>query len=49
MGKNVEPNLIVEMIFSMRDTLKDFYTRFFRYDLTDEQADMILAHRDPQR
>lgn len=34
---------------NMRDTLKDFYTRFFRYDLTDEQADTILAHRDPPR
>ncbi len=33
--------------FDMKSEIMDFYSEFFYYDLTNEQADMILAHLDP--
>jgi iron complex transport system substrate-binding protein len=33
--------------FSMKDELMSFYSEFFNYDLSSEQADQILAHLDP--
>ena len=31
----------------MQEELKTFYSEFFRYDLTDEQASKIMAHLNP--
>ncbi|MBR6332222.1 MAG: ABC transporter substrate-binding protein [Dehalococcoidales bacterium] len=39
------PELFTDI--SMKDNLIDFYHQFYNYDLTGEQADMILAHLDP--
>ncbi len=33
--------------FDLKAELVSFYSQFFHYDLTDEQAEMILAHLDP--
>jgi iron complex transport system substrate-binding protein len=35
--------------FDLRKELKDFYAEFFDYMLTDAEADLILAHRDPPK
>lgn len=45
LAKTMYPDLFSDI--SMKDTLIDFYSQFFYYDLTSEQADMILAHLDP--
>jgi iron complex transport system substrate-binding protein len=34
--------------FDIKAELKNFYTEFFRYDLTDEQAQMILDYVTPE-
>lgn len=45
LAQSMYPDLFSDI--SMKDTLIDFYSQFFYYDLTSEQADMILAHLDP--
>lgn len=45
LAKTMYPDLFSDV--NMKDTLIDFYSQFFYYDLTSEQADMILAHLNP--
>lgn len=45
MAKTMYPEQFEDV--DMKTELKSFYTEFFHYDLTDEQADRILAHLDP--
>ena len=45
LAQTMYPDLFSDI--DMKETLIDFYSQFFYYDLTDEQADMILAHLDP--
>jgi iron complex transport system substrate-binding protein len=45
MSKIFHPDLFKSL--DMQKELKDFYSEFFSYKLTDEQATMILAHQLP--
>jgi iron complex transport system substrate-binding protein len=45
MAKIFHPDLFTDL--DMQTMLKDFYHRFYAYDLTDEQATMILDHDLP--
>lgn len=45
LAKTMYPDLFSDI--DMKATLVDFYSEFFYYDLSDEQAEMILAHLDP--
>lgn len=44
-AKTLYPDRFADV--DMKAELKSFYSEFFHYDLTDEQADRILAHLDP--
>lgn len=44
-AKTLYPDKFADV--DMKAELKSFYSEFFHYDLTDEQADKILAHLDP--
>ncbi|MDR1765295.1 MAG: ABC transporter substrate-binding protein [Lachnospiraceae bacterium] len=46
MAKTLYPDRFED--WDMEAELKAFYTRFFDYDLTDEEAQLILAHQDPK-
>jgi len=45
LAQTMYPDLFSDM--NMKDTLIGFYSEFYYYDLTGEQADLILAHMDP--
>jgi len=45
MAKTLYPDKFADL--DMQTELKSFYSEFFRYELTDEQASQILAHLDP--
>lgn len=45
MAKTLHPDKFKDI--DMTKELKNFYSKFFRYDLTDEQAAKILAHLNP--
>ena len=44
-AKTLYPDKFTDV--DMRAELKAFYSEFFHYDLTDDEADRILAHLDP--
>lgn len=45
LAQTMYPDLFRDV--DMKATLIDFYSQFFYYDLSDEEADRILAHLDP--
>jgi iron complex transport system substrate-binding protein len=45
MAKTFHPDKFADL--DMKAELKDFYSRFFDYQLTDEQAEKILLHENP--
>lgn len=45
LAKLLHPDLFQDL--NMAQELKDFYATFFQYELTDEQANMILLHEPP--
>jgi len=45
MAKTMYPDRFPDL--DMKAELKDFYKQFYRFDLTDEQAEMILSNENP--
>lgn len=45
LAKTMYPDLFSDI--DMKETLVNFYSEFFYYDLSDEQAERILNHLDP--
>ena len=45
MAKLFHPELFPDL--DMKKELKEFYSKFFRYDLTDEEVELIMSHKLP--
>lgn len=44
-AKTIHPELFSDL--DMKEEVKDYYSRFFHYELTDEEASRILKHQPP--